>query len=97
MVVGQWVGFDEDSSGHRIYFPDKQTVSIKCSVKFNTTDMKVYLPQVVSTEGEQEKSLEKQPVQELIDPTDIVDPLGDNFESDYRRLSETCSERVSCH
>ena len=50
-VIGQWVGFNKDSSGHRIYFPDKWTISIRCSVKFDTADMKVYIPQVVSTEG----------------------------------------------
>jgi hypothetical protein len=33
--VGRWVGFDEVSNGHRIYWPDKQTVSIKCSIKFD--------------------------------------------------------------
>ena len=44
VVVGQWVGFDEDSSDHWIYFPDKQNVSIECSVKFNAANVKVYLP-----------------------------------------------------
>ena len=53
--MGHWVGFDEDSSGHRIYFPEKRIVAIECSVKFNPADVKIYLPQVVSTEGEQEK------------------------------------------
>jgi Reverse transcriptase (RNA-dependent DNA polymerase) len=56
-------------------------------VKFDPTDVKVYLPQVVSTEGEQEKSAVEQlsksfglgPVPQLIKSTD-VDPLGNNFE-----------------
>lgn len=26
-VIGRWVGFDEESSGHRIYSPEKRTVS----------------------------------------------------------------------
>ena len=50
--------------------------------------MKVYLPQVVSTEGEQKKSTVEQPskpseqrlVQEPIEATNVVNPLGDNFE-----------------
>jgi hypothetical protein len=33
--VGCWVGFDEISNGHRIYWPDKQTVSIERSIKFD--------------------------------------------------------------
>ena len=28
-VEGRWVGYDPDSSGHRIYSPDKQTVSVQ--------------------------------------------------------------------
>jgi hypothetical protein len=86
-MMGCWVGFDEESSGHRIYFPEKRTVAIECSVKFDLTDVKVYLPQVVSTEGEQEKSAVEQlsksfglgPVPQSIKSTDF-DPLGNNFE-----------------
>ena len=86
-VVGCWVGFDEDSSGHQIYFPEKQTVAIERSVKFDPTDVKIYLPQVVSTEGEWEKPAVEQlsklsgpgPVSQLIESTD-VNPLGDKFE-----------------
>ena len=93
-MLGWWVGFDEDSSGHWIYFPDKQNVSIKCSVKFDAADVKVYLPQVVSTEGEQKKSTIEQPskpseqrlvqeliesIQEPIEATDVVNSLRDNF------------------
>jgi Reverse transcriptase (RNA-dependent DNA polymerase) len=86
-MMGRWVGFDEESSGHQIYFPGKQTVAIEHSVKFDPTDVKVYLPQVVSTEGEQKKSAVEQlsksfglgPVPQLIKSTD-VDPLGNNFE-----------------
>jgi hypothetical protein len=78
-VVGHWIGFDEDSSGHWIYFPEKQTVAIECSVKFNL-NVKMYLPQVVSTEEEQEKLTVKQlskssgpvSVQEPIKSTDVV-------------------------
>jgi hypothetical protein len=87
MDRNSWVGFDEESSGHQIYFPEKQTVAIKHSVKFDPTDVKVYLPQVVSTQGEQEKSAVEQlsksfglgPVPQSIKSTD-VDPFGNNFE-----------------
>src|ERR1700678_2709803 len=43
-VEGRWVGFDEDSSGHQIYFPKKRMVAIERSVKFNPADVKIYLP-----------------------------------------------------
>jgi hypothetical protein len=33
--VGCWVGFDEVSNGHKIYWPDKQTVSIERCIKFD--------------------------------------------------------------
>jgi hypothetical protein len=35
LVIGCWVGFDETSSGHRIYWPDKHSVSVERSVKFD--------------------------------------------------------------
>ena len=84
-VVGRWVGYDEDSSGHQIYSPDTQTVSIQRSVKFDSGEVNVYLPQVGSIEGEQVKSSIEQStrssVQEPARVTDTdVDPLGDNFE-----------------
>ena len=34
--VGQWMGFDtETKGGHRIYWPERRTVSVERSVKFN--------------------------------------------------------------
>jgi hypothetical protein len=33
--IGCWVGFDKVSNGHRIYWPDKMTISIEHSVKFD--------------------------------------------------------------
>ncbi len=31
---GRWLGFDEISSGHRIYWPDERKVSVERSVQF---------------------------------------------------------------
>jgi hypothetical protein len=45
-MMGRWVGFDEESSSHWIYFPEKQTIAIEHSVNFDPTDVKVYLPQL---------------------------------------------------
>jgi transposase InsO family protein len=33
--VGRWVGFDEESHGHRIYWPDRHSVTAERSVKFD--------------------------------------------------------------
>jgi hypothetical protein len=33
--IGCWVGFNEVSNSHRIYWPDEMTISIECSVKFD--------------------------------------------------------------
>src|SRR6202522_2451734 len=80
-VVRRWVGFDEDSSGHRVYSPDSRTVSIERSVKIGSNNIDVYLPQVVSIEGEPEKLpieklskplVEEPVVDEPIKPTDTV-------------------------
>ena len=37
--VGRWIGFDEVSNGHRIYWPDKRSVTIERSVKFTNNDI----------------------------------------------------------
>src|SRR5882762_222356 len=41
--IGRWVGFDEESNGHRIYWPGKRSVSVERSVKFDP-DADVFLP-----------------------------------------------------
>lgn len=50
--IGRWVGFDEMSNGHRIYWPGKHSVSIERSVKFDT-EADIFLPNSVPLEGEQ--------------------------------------------
>jgi hypothetical protein len=82
-VIGRWVGFDEESSGHRIYSPEKRSISIQRSVKFEPEGVDVYLPHNVPLEGEEEKAPEQPIVSSPIkepgeDP--VIDPLGENFE-----------------
>jgi transposase InsO family protein len=36
--VGQWIGFDVESRGHRVYWPKNQTVSVERSVYFAAAD-----------------------------------------------------------
>ncbi|PIL33575.1 transcription factor [Ganoderma sinense ZZ0214-1] len=35
---GRWVGFDLESKGHRIYWPECRTVSVECNVRFEPED-----------------------------------------------------------
>src|SRR6202522_565611 len=80
-VVGRWVGFDEESSGHRIYAPEAQTISIQRSVKFESSDVDFYVPRIIQLEGEKEKLTVEQPSKSLEQShKDIVDPLGESFE-----------------
>ena len=37
--IGRWVGFDEESNGHRIYWPEKRSITVERSVKFNVEDV----------------------------------------------------------
>ena len=37
--VGRWIGYDEVSNGHRVYWLDKRSVTIECSVKFSNDNM----------------------------------------------------------
>ena len=37
--VGQFVGYDSESKGYRIYWPGKQSISIKRNVVFNQNDI----------------------------------------------------------
>lgn len=50
--VGRWIGFDEESNAHRIYWPEKRSVTIERSVKFDDND--VLIPHSAMLEGEKE-------------------------------------------
>ena len=53
--VGRWMGFDPDTKdGHRIYWPEKRSVSIERSVKFNFDDEVVV--RVPPLEGENDNN-----------------------------------------
>ena len=40
--LGRWVGYDSQSRGHRVYWPDRRSVTVEQSVRFETS--KVDLP-----------------------------------------------------
>jgi hypothetical protein len=39
--IGRWVGFDEESNGHRVYWAKKRTVTVERSVRFNLLCVRV--------------------------------------------------------
>jgi hypothetical protein len=83
--IGRWVGFDEESNAHRIYWPSKRSVSVERSVKFNNTDTDVYLPNSVPLGGERvtvslPKDTEKPAEQPTSSAPPVTDHLGQNFE-----------------
>ena len=36
--IGVWVGYDEESNAHHIFWPEKRSITVKRSVKFNVED-----------------------------------------------------------
>ena len=53
--LGKWVGFDEVSNGHRIYWPDKCSVTVEHSIKSANGDMIIpSIPVVQLIQGEKE-------------------------------------------
>ncbi len=51
---GRWVGFDDESKAHRIYWENKRTVTIERNVKFLPEDVDIVV-EVVALEGENAK------------------------------------------
>ena len=58
--IGRWIGFEEISNGHQIYWPDKHSVTIECSIKF-VNDKAVFLsnPIVKPIQGENDPANNK--------------------------------------
>src|ERR1700678_1192528 len=80
-VIGRWVGFDEESSGHRIYAPEARSISIQRSVKFESGDADFYVPRIVQLEGDKEKLPGEQPSKSSEQShKDIGDLLGESYE-----------------
>ena len=68
--IGRWMGVDgETGDGHRVYWPEKRTVTVERSVKFNFEDEVVV--GVLPLEGENEptvKPVSVKPVEPVIEP-----------------------------
>ena len=53
--IGKWVGFDEPSNAHHIYWPEKCSITIEHSVKFDNGDMIIPpIPSALHIQGEKE-------------------------------------------
>jgi hypothetical protein len=64
--IGRWMGFDEETSdGHRIYWPEKRTITIERSVKFNFEAEEITVGEL-PLEGENGNS--KLPISQPKDP-----------------------------
>ena len=78
--VGRWMGFDPDTKdGHRIYWPEKRSVSIERSVKFNFNDS--IIVRVPPLEGETSNTEHLSEILEVPaddDPKDV--PVTPNVE-----------------
>ena len=92
--IGRWVGYEEASNAHRIYWPDKRNVTVERSIKFDENDILIPAP----IEGELEQAVDQaptnsipadQPLQPAVPiipeeavptPLAVEDPLGGNFE-----------------
>ena len=57
MKTGRWIGFDEVSNGHRIYWPKRKTVTVERSIKFNNDNV-IFLSNATAMpiQGENEQS-----------------------------------------
>jgi hypothetical protein len=99
----RWVGFDEVSNRHSIYWPCKQTISIEHSIKFD--DDWVIFSQTVTLEGELagNKPDNSAPLAQAIlaqnlqipdpKPLVLVQPTQDHLRADIEPVPETLMPR----
>jgi hypothetical protein len=69
--IGHWVGVDEESAAHRIYWPNRRTVGVERSVSFNLEDDEVVTKSPL--EGEWEV-MERPPAQNEPVPAPVEAP-----------------------
>jgi hypothetical protein len=58
---GRFVGFDEESKGYRIYWPQKRRITVERDVYFNRTESLTPVNQEVQIEGEMEEHTNPEP------------------------------------
>ncbi|OSD00477.1 hypothetical protein PYCCODRAFT_1351367, partial [Trametes coccinea BRFM310] len=55
-TAARWVGFDEETDAHRIYWPERRAITIERSVKFNVAEAPTDV-EVPPLEGEKENQV----------------------------------------
>jgi len=89
---GHWVGFDPESDGHRIYFPDRGIIGIERGVAFEQQERAVpVVPLMASVQGEQKavsiksSCIESPPCTENQQPPETTDnvPTSSNANTDH--------------
>ena len=55
--AARWVGYDAHSNGHRIYWPEKRSVTVERNVRFSTVGLPVVVVDDVELEGEGETTV----------------------------------------
>ena len=83
---GHWVGFDPESDGHRIYFPDRGIIGVERSVTFEQREREVpVIPLTVSVQGEK-KVIDNQHASHQL-ANDIPEPPNDDVQADNAPVS----------
>jgi hypothetical protein len=59
--IGRWIGYDEISNGHRIYWPDKCSVTVKRSIKFANDNVILLSNPIAKPIQGESKSVNKNP------------------------------------
>lgn len=73
---GRWVGFDAQSKGHRVYWPEQRSVTVERNVHFTVPDLPpAPLDDAVELEGE-ESSGENEPA--TPPPGTVKEPISDS-------------------
>jgi transposase InsO family protein len=86
--IGRWVGFDpETKDGHRVYWPEKRTVSVERSVRFNFNDeVIIRVPPLEGEAGNDEQSHTPQLTHQLqsLEPVGPVGGRGQRIRKETR-------------
>ena len=75
--IGRWVGFDpETKDGHRIYWPEKQTVSVERSVRFNfEEEIAIHVPPLEGEAGVIKQNTPNSQISRVVEPVEPPKPI----------------------
>ena len=69
--IGRWIGFEEASNAHRIYWPDNRSVTVERSIKFDNNDL--LIPRTLPSKGEKEDTGRQSSQDSNTTPTNPID------------------------